>query len=65
MTGKAPDLYDEIQKQLTPPPRPSTTNSFWFDVLGYVTVIGLVFGVSYCVSLLNPQAGGTAAPKTK
>lgn len=63
MTGKAPDLYDEIQKQLTPPPRPTASNTFWFDVLGYVTVVGLLFGVSYFVSLMNPQAGGTPAPK--
>lgn len=55
MTKRAPELYDEIQKQLTPPPR-TNQGTFWMDVLGYVTVIGCIFGISYMVSVMSPAA---------
>jgi hypothetical protein len=55
MTKRAPELYDEIQKQLAPP-RSVRQGTFWMDVLGYVTVIGLVFGISYMVSVMSPAA---------
>jgi hypothetical protein len=65
MTTKAPELYDEIQKQISqpaagPPPKAAarTVSSFWFDLLGYVTVIGAIVSVSALVSMMNPQAGG-------
>lgn len=55
MTKRAPELYDEIQKQLAPP-RAMKQGTFWMDVLGYVTVFGLIFGISYMVSVMSPAA---------
>jgi hypothetical protein len=49
MTKRAPELYDEIQKQLAPPQRSATWGMMWMDALGYVTVIGLIFGISFLV----------------
>ena len=61
MTKRAPELYDEIQKQLAPPPRGgSKPGTFWIDVLGYVTVIGCIFCISYMVSVMSPAARPTA-----
>jgi hypothetical protein len=60
MTSKAPDLYDEIQKQINPPKRIAESSSFWFDVLGYATIIGTVLVVSAIVGMMNPQSSATA-----
>ena len=56
MTKKAPELYDEIQKQLQPPPRSTKPGTFWMDALGYVTVIAVMFGISYMASVMSPAA---------
>jgi Plant specific mitochondrial import receptor subunit TOM20 len=64
MTAKAPDLYEEIQRQISAPTTmpakvaPRTMSNFWFDVLGYVTVIGAILSISALVSMMNPQVGG-------
>jgi Plant specific mitochondrial import receptor subunit TOM20 len=52
MTKRAPELYDEIQRQLAPPSM-ATRGAFWMDALGYVTVIGLIFGISYMVCSIS------------
>jgi hypothetical protein len=62
MSKKAPDLYDEIQKQLAPQPRMQVKQgTFWMDVLGYVTVFGAIFAVSVIVGMTSPAAQGAAA----
>ena len=71
MTAKAPDLYDEIQKQINPPQpiRQSAKSTFWYDVLGYVTVIGAILAVSACAGAMagaaQKQTAGTSGVKTK
>ena len=51
MTEKAPSLYDEIQKQINGSAKPAaapTKSRFWFDVLGYATVVvGVILVSSY------------------
>ena len=65
MTKKAPELYDEIQKQMYPTRAPVNSGSkFWFNVLGYVTVIGAVMVVSTMVGAMNPQAQAAAQQKS-
>lgn len=65
MTKKAPELYDEIQKQMFPTRAvPSGGSRFWFNVLGYVTVIGAVMVVSAMVGAMNPQAQAAAQQKS-
>eukprot|EP01025_Chloroclados_australasicus_P016797 TRINITY_DN18571_c0_g1_i4.p1 TRINITY_DN18571_c0_g1~~TRINITY_DN18571_c0_g1_i4.p1 ORF type:complete len:213 (-),score=21.16 TRINITY_DN18571_c0_g1_i4:432-1070(-) len=68
MTQKAPELYDEIQKQLnqstTRASAPKTESTFWWNFLGYATVICGVLGVNLCIQMMSPAAGNPA-PATK
>lgn len=64
MTKRAPELYDEIQKQMYPTKmRPQSRESFWFDVLGYCTIFGAIMAVSLIVGKM--QTSGPAAPQPK
>jgi Plant specific mitochondrial import receptor subunit TOM20 len=54
MTSKAPDLYDEIQKQMNPPTAIKRSgSSFWWDVAGWVTVLAGILAVSAMVGAAN------------
>lgn len=74
MTGRAPELYDEIQKQIQQQQAahgaqmgmgaPSAT-TFWWDVLGWVTVAAFVFGVTTLISMNNPAGSPPAQPAKK
>ena len=64
MTSKAPDLYDEIQRQLNPSgsrQAPSSNRAFYMDCLGYATIACVVIGLAFVAAAINPQAAGGAA----
>ena len=68
MTDRAPDLYEEIQKQILQqspgmagPPQESQS-TFWFDALGWVTFVGFVMSVSMIISMSTPAQPGLGAP---
>jgi Plant specific mitochondrial import receptor subunit TOM20 len=69
MTSRAPDLYDEIQKSMHQPPavRQAGASTFWWDVLGYATVIGGLLAVTAIVGARNQAAtgAGNAAGKSQ
>lgn len=78
MSGKAPQLYQELQRQLQAAsaggsPRASEgraaaaskqqkplISDFWYDVAGWVCLVGIVFGVA-ALSRTNAASGPSAA----
>jgi hypothetical protein len=64
MTRRAPELYDEIQKQMYPSKfRPQNKGWLWFDVLGYVTVLGTIMTVAIVVGRLSASAAAAVQSK--